>query len=229
MELRWRVKYICLSGIWIGFCVVYNRGYILNRIGGFINGDDLYVGVVEYLDVLMRIWIIISFICVIPYFWFQIYVFFGRGMYKNERQKLGKIGVLSWLLLILGMEFGSNVVISGIENFIGGVINIEGSDEVEYLQVLGGYVSFLERILVGLICITQLPVFLWFLVNRVIIGLKKIYKWRRWVYLILFVIGGLISPPDVWSQLLLVVPIISLYEGWVLGLMFVRNFVGCSI
>ena len=70
----------------------------------------------------------------------------------------------------------------------------------------------------------QLPLILLFLCKINIVNYKILAKGRRWAAVVILVVGGILTPPDIISQIGLAVPLYILYElGIALGFIFSRN------
>ena len=83
------------------------------------------------------------------------------------------------------------------------------------------YFRFLFQITIPLALIFELPAIVWFLTKLGILTPTLMTKYRKYVYLAMVILSAMITPPDLLSQVFVLIPLILLYEfsvllcGWV--------------
>jgi sec-independent protein translocase protein TatC len=77
---------------------------------------------------------------------------------------------------------------------------------------LNEYVFLLLRVFFSILCVFMAPLLLFILTKLNIISLQFLIKQRKFSFIIIFLIGALLSPPDVISQILLAIPLCISYE-----------------
>jgi len=148
--------------------------------------------------------IIISF----PFIFSQIWMFIKPGLRKREIKSVRGIGFWTSFLFLLGVSFGyfilSPISIRFLVNyeFLGGVS----------VPTHGSYVKLVASLslLTGLLF--QLPVVIYFLSKIGLVTSDGLRKFRKHVFVGVLVLAALITPPDVFSQLIVSIPILILYE-----------------
>ena len=78
------------------------------------------------------------------------------------------------------------------------------------------YLSFVAMAVVSLGCAFELPVVLLFLIKIGVASPAFLIHNRKLAIVLIFTISAILTPPDVFSQLLLAVLLVLLYEGWIL-------------
>jgi sec-independent protein translocase protein TatC len=77
---------------------------------------------------------------------------------------------------------------------------------------MNAYLSFSVRFLLAFGLVFELPMALLVLTRAGIIDTKVLSSQRRYAILLIFILGAVIAPPDILSQVLLAIPLIGLYE-----------------
>lgn len=209
-ELSYRARYVGLGFILgIGVGIKY-RGYLLYYVNRYIGEELYYMNVLESIEVMLRLLLVVGCVVVIPLVWLQVWCFLVRGLYKWEGRRLIGVGVVSWILMLVGIKSVEVVLLPGVGDVIGKVLGVEGIREVEYLKMMRRYVSFIEEVTFVMILLTQVPVILWIMKKFGRLRVKRGLCYRKWVYCGTLVVGGV--TPDVWSQCVLVLPVWIGYE-----------------
>jgi sec-independent protein translocase protein TatC len=158
----------------------------------------------------MNISLVAGLILAIPYVLWELWRFIKPGLNETEiRNSRGAVTVISFLFL-LGVLFSYFIVAPLMINFLGGY---EVSESVSNQIALTSYVSSitLMTLLMGLLF--ELPVLVLFLTKIGIITPKSLRKYRKHTMIGILIIAGLITPsPDVFSQMVVAVPLYALFE-----------------
>ncbi len=172
----------------------------------------IYTGLPEMFFLYIKIALVGGLLLAGPFILYQIWMLLTPLL--NERQKrLALPFVLcSSLLFIGGGLFGYFVAFPfGFKFFLG--------FESEYLQALPSvkqYFSFSIKLLFLLGVVFESPVLAFFLTKAGIVTPESLKKNRTYAMFLIFVIAAVISPPDVITQIMLVIPLLLLYEVGVL-------------
>lgn len=158
-----------------------------------------------------------SFVATIPYLLFQIWQFIAPGLYKHERQFTWMLIFSSSFLFYAGALFAYFVVLPIVFKFF---IYIAPAG-VEVKPDINLYFGFVMKMFVAFGVSFEIPVVTLLLVRTGICKVETLAKKRPYVIVGAFVIGMLLTPPDIISQVLLAVPIWILFE---LGLFMARYF-----
>lgn len=184
----------------------------LCQIGICINQEEIDLQNLQMSGQFMthiRISLIMGFILAFPYIVFEIWRFVSPALHNNERNVAQGSILIIWLLFILGVLFGYYVICPLSINFL---INYKVADSVVNIIKLRSYISTISSIVLSSGILFQLPVFVLFLSKVGIVTPVILKKYRKHALVIILVLSALITPPDVFSQILVAVPVLVLYE-----------------
>lgn len=151
----------------------------------------------------------------IPWTLYQIWRFVAPGMYGHEKRIVFPLLVSSTLLFYLGVLFAYFVILPLMFHFFGGV-NLEG---VTYMPDITDYMSLSLKMFLAFGLVFEVPVATVILVQMGAVEIKTLTSKRPYIILIAFTAGMLLTPPDPFSQVLLAVPLLLLFE---LGILVAR-------
>lgn len=144
----------------------------------------------------------------IPFICYFIWQFVKPGLKEEEWGFISFYAPVIFLLFIVGLLFGYFIVNPLSYNFLMklGQINFDMMISAkEYARFL-----LLTTMPIGLMF--QLPIVTLFLSSIGVLTSKTMKKVRKWSYIILAIVSALITPPDFISQLIILIPMIALYE-----------------
>ena len=152
------------------------------------------------------------FICM-PYILFQLWTFIAPALYKNEKKIALPLFTSSVVLFYAGMAFAYFVVFPLVFGFFTAI----APEGVEVMTDINAYLSFVLKLFFAFGLAFEIPVATVLLISAGIISPKGLAKKRPYVVVFCFIVGMFLTPPDVFSQLLLALPMWTLFE---LGLIF---------
>ncbi len=153
--------------------------------------------------------LMVGFIVASPYIIWEIWRFIKPGLTEKERaSSRGAILVISGLFLI-GVFFAYFLIAPLAINFLG---NYQVSALVENQIALRSFVSTVSMLMLASGLVFELPVFVYFLSKVGVLTPSIMKRQRRLAIVLIFVISAIITPPDVFSQILIAIPLIILYE-----------------
>lgn len=161
----------------------------------------------------MRLAGIVSLILTSPYCLFQIWSFVGPGLYQSEKQKILPFLIASICCFYLGMCFSYFVLCPLALNFF---INLAPKG-VLVMADIRYYLEFVLTLLFAGAIAFQAPVVTLALIRARLVSITLMVHLRPYVIVLAFILGMLLTPPDVISQIVVALPIWGLYE---LGLWF---------
>lgn len=149
-----------------------------------------------------------------PYLVWEIWRFIKPGLYPSEVKKLkGIVGIISFLFL-LGIAFTYLVVLPFTFRFF---VTFQLAPDIENIWRIGDIISMVVQFSLAGGVLFQLPVLVYALSRIGILSPSLMRKFRKQSYVSILIIAGLLTPsPDVFSQLLLAIPMGLLYEGSIL-------------
>ena len=145
----------------------------------------------------------------IPYIFWEIWRFIKPGLYEAERKAArGMVAVCS-LLFFIGVLFGYFIIAPFAFNFLAGYTFGESNEST---VMLSSYIGYLVMLTIPVGVIFELPVMCYILGKIGVLTSTFMKNYRRHAIVIIFIIGAVISPPDLPSQLLIAFPLLLLYE-----------------
>ena len=147
-----------------------------------------------------------------PWILYQIWAFVAPGLYHSEKRFAVPLLVSSIFLFYAGVSFAYFVVFPLMFAFFAAVT----PEGVAMMTDIGAYLDFVLALFFAFGFAFEIPIATVLLVATGIARLETLRKQRLYVLLGCFVVGMVLTPPDVFSQTLLAVPMYLLYEGGLL-------------
>ena len=144
----------------------------------------------------------------LPFLLYQAWMFIAPGLYRNEKRYVPRVITSATLLFLTGVAFAYFLIFPfALEFFLG-----LAPETVQTNIAIDFYISFIIRLLVIFGVVFQLPIMSYFLSKMGIITPVFMRKHRRHSIVIIFVMAALFTPPDPFTQVMLAIPLILLYE-----------------
>jgi sec-independent protein translocase protein TatC len=144
----------------------------------------------------------------LPYILFQAWMFIAPGLHIHERKYVPRIISSATFLFLLGVSFAYYVIFPFALDFFLGL----APSTVQTNIAIDFYISFIIRLLFVFGVIFQLPVMSYFLSRLGILSPEFMRKYRRHAIVVIFLLAALFTPPDPFTQIMLGIPLILLYE-----------------
>jgi sec-independent protein translocase protein TatC len=144
----------------------------------------------------------------IPFLLYQLWAFIAPGLYKHERKLVWPLMVSSTVLFYSGMAFAYFVVFPLVFKFLSGITPLG----VKFTPDITQYQEFVFTLFFAFGLAFELPVAMVLLIRAGVINPDTIAKKRQYVVLAIFAVAMVITPPDVFSQTLLAIPMLLLFE-----------------
>lgn len=244
-ELRWHIirsliVIIILTGVAFMFkTIVFDTvfigpskaGFITNKllcnIGICINKEDISLQNLRMSGQFMthiKISIYAGLILGFPYLIFEIWRFVKPALYSKE-QRIARYAIFFIsLLFFLGVLFGYFIICPLSINFL---INYQVAETVVNKIKLYSYISTISSIIFSSGLLFQLPVIVYTLSRIGIVNPQILKKYRRHALVIILIASAIITPPDIFSQVLVSIPVLLLYEvGILISKRIVKNNAG---
>lgn len=152
--------------------------------------------------------LMLSIFLAMPVILYQFWAFVAPGLYKTEKRIAAPLLVSSIILFYAGIAFAFYVVFPLVFGFFTSV----GPEMVNISTDIGRYLDFVLSLFFGFGLAFEVPIATIILVAVGITTPKKLGQMRPFVIVGAFVIGMLLTPPDIISQVLLAVPMWILFE-----------------
>jgi len=213
-ELSKRLLIIFLVMVVIFFIAFYYSKYIIELIINYYNISQYIVllSPMEFLNTQFKLASYISIITIIPFLLLQILLFCNSSIDKKYVFKIIKYLIGSIIFLLIGVAFAFFVFIPQTINFFLSISNITN---VWGLESVMNYILFS---ILAFGCIFQVSVLIPAMDKIGIIKSKKLSEYRKYVFVICFIISGIITPSiSVVPQIIMGLPLYLCFE---LGLLF---------
>ncbi len=144
-----------------------------------------------------------------PYFFWEIWRFIRPGLYFKERKASRGATFSVSTLFALGILFGYFIIAPISIRFFA---TYEVSATLENRFDLNSYVSSVTMIVFGSGLLFQLPVIVYFLSKAGLVSSGLMKRYRRHAIIVILILGAMITPPDPFSQILIALPLMLLYQ-----------------
>lgn len=167
-----------------------------------------YFSPMEPLFVKIKISLLAALFIGMPYIAYTIWKFIVPALYPNEKQSIKRLAFSSWFLFIAGILFCFYFIIPAMMRFSLGMQN----SALKATIGLSNYIGLVGMLMLGFGVMFQLPIVIFFLVMSGIIKLSTLKKQRAIVLIIILTLAALLTPPDIFSQIMLALPTYMLFE-----------------
>lgn len=157
----------------------------------------------------LKVSLVSGLIIAFPYAFWEFWRFIKPAFHEEEENYARGAVFYSSLLFMLGVLFGYFVILPLSVHFLG---SYNVSSEVTNQINLGSYISTVTSVTLASGVIFELPILIFFLSKAGLVNPAFLRKYRRHSLVIILVLSAIITPPDVFSQLLVSGPLIVLYE-----------------
>jgi len=152
---------------------------------------------------------VVGLILGFPYLFWEIWRFIKPGLHPRERRASRGATFSVSFLFTLGVLFGYFIIAPISVRFFA---SYQVSATLENLFDLSSYISTVTMIVLGSGLLFQLPVIVYFLTKAGLVSSSLMKKYRRHAIIVILVLGAMITPPDPFSQVLIALPLMALYQ-----------------
>jgi len=165
-------------------------------------------GVTSPFLVPFKLVLMLSVLVSLPYTLYQLWAFVAPGLYKHEKSLIAPLVFSSVFLFYLGIAFAYFVVFPLLFAFFIAI----APEGVSVMTDIGAYLDFILAIFFAFGIAFEMPVATFLLVQAGVTTPKALAAKRPYIIVGVFVIGMLLTPPDIISQSLLAIPMWMLFE-----------------
>jgi sec-independent protein translocase protein TatC len=222
IELRKRLL-LCLATLVVTFffCFYFAKDIFAVLVQPLLRagqGKLIYTDIFEafFTQVKVALWaaLMLSF----PMLAIQLWRFVAPGLYAKEKNAFLPFLVLTPFFFAAGACFAYFVAMPWALHFLLSFQGDVGGVRQEALPGVGNYLNFVTRFLFGFGAAFLLPILLMILERAGIVTREQLAKSRRYAIVASAAVAAVLTPPDVVSMLLLLVPLYSLYELAILAI-----------
>lgn len=153
--------------------------------------------------------LIAGIILAFPYIFWEFWSFFKPALYSNEKKHTSGAVFFSSFLFIIGILFGYFIIVPLSVHFLG---SYSVSNEVTNQINLRSYIGTVASITLASGLIFQLPIVSYFLTKIGLVDPAFLKKYRKHSVIVILALAAIITPPDIFSQVLVCLPLLGLYE-----------------
>lgn len=236
-ELRWHIMRSLIAIVVLAIVAFFNREIIFDQIilapssSEFISnrvlcrlGDWLSINAIcikdmklEIINIKMSgqflahmyISLVAGFILAFPYILWEIWRFIKPAMKETERKYSSGGVFISSVLFLMGILFSYFLIVPLTVNFLG---TYHVSESVNNQISLSSYISTVVSVTFAVGLVFELPILVYFLTKIGMLTPDFMKHNRKYMYVIMLILAAIITPPDMFSQVLVVFPLIILYE-----------------
>jgi len=170
------------------------------------------IGVVSPVFTPFKLALIAAFFITIPYTLYHAWAFIAPGLYKHEKRLAFPLLISSIFLFYLGMAFAYYVVFPLVFQFTSGFV----PEGVDYRPDIASYLDFSIKLFFAFGIAFEVPIATILLVLAGLTTPESLIAKRPYIIVGAFVLGMLLTPPDIISQTLLALPMWILFEAGVI-------------
>ncbi len=157
----------------------------------------------------IKISLIAGIVVAFPYIAFEFWKFISPALYERERKHARRTVFAISCLFLLGVLFGYYIISPLSINFLN---SYRTSQLIQNDIQLMSYVSIVASISLASGILFELPSIIYFLSKTGLVTPQFLKKYRRHALVVMLVLSAIITPPDIFSQVLVCIPLLILYE-----------------
>ena len=223
IELRGRILRALLAVIVVFLALVYFANDIYTFVSAPLvdrlpdGASMIATDVASPFFTPIKLTLVVSVFISVPVILHQVWAFVAPALYQHEKRLVLPLLASSSLLFYAGMAFAYFVVFPLVFGFFTGI----APQNVEIATDISSYLDFILALFLAFGIAFEIPVAIILLVWTGAVQPDELAKKRPYIVVAAFVVGMLLTPPDIISQTLLAVPMCLLFE---VGLFFSRFY-----
>lgn len=166
------------------------------------------VGVASPFFIPYKLALMVAFVLALPYVLYQAWGFIAPGLYQHEKQVVTPLLLSSVALFYLGMAFAYFFVLPMIFS----ILPSFAPTNVNIAPDIGEYLDFVMMMFMAFGIGFEMPIATILLITTGVASREALKNARPYVIVVAFIVGMLLTPPDVLSQVMLAVPMWLLFE-----------------
>ena len=205
-ELRRRLIR-CVVAVLLGSCITYAFDEEIMQFLLAPAGKLYFMHPGEAFFSYAKVVLFSGFLLATPVVFYEIWRFFVPAFTRRERMVLGIMVPSSILLFYTGLAFSFFLIVPiGIKFFMG-----MGSEDLSPLFSIEKYLDFIITFLLPFGLAFELPLVIIIMAAIGLVTSQQLKKYFRYVFFVSFIVGALLTPPDIISQITLALPLTALY------------------
>ena len=207
-------------------------------LGMFYFANDLYLILVKPLSVLLpntgnmiatgvaspflvpfKLTLVLAVLLAVPFLLHQVWSFISPGLYQHEKKFGIPLLVSSVVLFYTGIAFAYFVVLP----LAFGFFTAAGPEGISFMPDISNILDFILKIFFAFGIAFEIPIATFLMVLSGMTTVAALTEKRPYIFVGCFVVGMLVTPPDVISQTILAVPMWLLFEAGVLASRMIKR------
>lgn len=221
-ELRNRLA-VCVVAFFVLSCIAYLfaediYAFLVAPLAEALPGEDrrmIYTGLTEAFFTYMKLAMFAGGFLAFPFVAMQVWKFVAPGLYKNEKKAFLPFLIATPILFVLGAAFAYYGVFPMAWKFFAGFETLggEGMLAISLETRVSEYLGLVMKLIFAFGLCFELPVLLTLMARAGLVTAESLEKKRKFALIGAFVVGAILTPPDVISQVALAIPVMLLYEA----------------
>ncbi len=171
------------------------------------HSEIIFTGLAEPFFTAVKISLFAGFFFALPFILYQLWAFITPGLYKNEKQLVLPFVFWGTVMFVAGGAFAYYIVFPvGFK-----VLITFGGTQFTAMPKMSEYVSFFGKLMLGFGIAFEMPVVTYFLAKLGLITERTLIDFARYAVVAIFIIAAVLTPPDLFSQLAMSIPLLILY------------------
>jgi sec-independent protein translocase protein TatC len=198
---------------------------LVKAYGHGVTGRLIYTKLYEAFFVEVKVAAFAAICMAFPIIANQLWAFIAPGLYRREKRAFLPFLLATPVLFTMGAALAYYVVMPVAFKFFLGFQSSSAITGItqEALPAMGEYLDLVMNMILGFGVAFLLPVLLMLLERAGIVTRKQLIGGRRYAIVAAFAISAVLTPPDVWSQFALAIPLILLYEVSIISIWFTER------
>lgn len=211
-ELRNRV--ILCAVVFVVFTVIF-LGKAQDLVTMFTDmGEELgyvfvYIAPQELLMQYFKVSLIAAVFAALPLILYECWAFASPGLTRTENLTMLFVMIFGFLCFLVGLYFAWWIILPFMLNFF---IELGTGSTITANISVESYLNFLMTVFVIFGVVFEMPLVSVILSRIGILTPQFMRKWRSAAIVLIFILAAVITPPDVFSQIMVVIPMLALYE-----------------
>jgi sec-independent protein translocase protein TatC len=162
-----------------------------------------------------KLTLVLSLFAAMPYILYQVWAFVAPGLYQREKKIVVPLFFSSVFLFYAGMAFAYYIVFPLVFMFFTSI----APEGISVMPDIRSYLDFVLKLFFAFGLSFEIPIAVVILSWMGAVDPDNLVKKRPYVFVLCFILGMLLTPPDIISQTLLAIPMWLLFE---IGILFGR-------
>ncbi len=211
-ELRRRILLSAGAVLIFSAAAFFFHGTLLELLRRPIDAGLVFISPQEAFVVTFKVSVLVGALVASPFITWQVWKFVGEALNRKEKRFILTYAPAAFLLFAAGASFGFFIVLPEGLRFLLGF----GSAVLEPMITVDRYVSFIFLIVAVFGITFQIPLVMRAVSSAGLVDKKTLASGRAYAIILIFTFSALLTPPDVFTQVALAVPVIILYEAGIL-------------